>query len=34
MISFTKLKDILATSVEWEQQMNDLVNSYFNPNLG
>ena len=24
MISFKKLKDILATSVEWEQQMNDL----------
>ncbi len=24
MISFRKLKDILATSVEWEQQMGDL----------
>ena len=24
MISFKKLKDILATSVEWEQQMGDL----------
>ena len=24
MISFKKLKDILATSIEWEQQMNDL----------
>lgn len=24
MISFKKLKDILATSVEWEQQMKDL----------